>query len=178
MVTLPRSANYLEAPLFSVQRICFVCLVNIVRSPLAENLFIHLADQTGVAGSYEVDSAGTSAWHIGEPPDSRMRREAARHGLRYDGRSRQFQHRDLDRYDLILAMDKENHDDLSNMARTPEQGAKIHLLRDYDPRGGANLSVPDPYYAGRDAFEEVYVIIERSVRGLLQQLEAGRRGNK
>jgi len=71
-------------------RICFVCLGNIVRSPLAENLFLHLAEDAGVDHKYEVDSAGTSGYHIGESPDPRMRRVAARHGLEYDGRARKF----------------------------------------------------------------------------------------
>ena len=72
------------------KRICFVCLGNIVRSPLAEHMFLHLADKAGVAEKYEVDSAGTGDWHLGEQPDGRMRRVAAAHGLVYDGRSRQI----------------------------------------------------------------------------------------
>ena len=157
----------------SVQRLCFVCLGNIVRSPLAENMFIRLTEKSGSADRYEVDSAGTSAWHVGEPPDSRMRRVAARNGLKYDGRSRQFQYGDLEYYDLVLAMDLDNQKDLTSMVSTPEQASKIHLLREYDPNGGSNLSVPDPYYSGSHAFDEVYTIVERSVRGLLEHLEQG-----
>lgn len=163
----------MEVNLSSVQRLCFVCLGNIVRSPLAENMFIQLAEQAGTADRYEVDSAGTSAWHVGEPPDSRMRRAAARYGLKYDGRSRQFQYSDLEYYDLILAMDLDNQKNLTSLASTPEQAGKIHLLREYDPNGGSNLSVPDPYYSGSNAFDEVYTIVERSVRGLLENLEQG-----
>ena len=159
----------------SVKRICFVCLGNVVRSPLAENMFLHLAEQAGVADWYEVDSAGIGAWHIGEPPDARMRRVAARHGFNYNGRARQFQARDLDRFDLILAMDAENREDLLAQARTPEQRQKIRLLREFDPQGGPRAAVPDPYYGGIDGFEEVYRIVERSVRGLLEALEGERR---
>lgn len=157
----------------SVQRLCFVCLGNIVRSPLAENMFIQLAEQAGTADHYEVDSAGTSAWHVGESPDSRMRRVAARNGLKYGGRSRQFQYSDLEYYDLVLAMDLDNQKDLTSMVSTPEQASKIHMLREYEPNGGSNLSVPDPYYSGRHAFDEVYTIVERSVQGLLEYLEQG-----
>ncbi len=154
-------------------RICFVCLGNIVRSPLAENLFIHLARQANVDDRYEVDSAGTGAWHVGEPPDGRMRQVAARRGLHYDGKARQFSRRDFDRFDLIIAMDQENRRDLLRLVPTPEQQAKIHLLREFDPDSEVQASVPDPYYGGMDGFEEVYDIVERACRGLLKALENG-----
>lgn len=152
-------------------RICFVCLGNIVRSPLAKSLFVHLAHRAGVSHKYEVDSAGTSDWHIGEPPDLRMRRVAARYGLNYDGRARQFRREDFDRYDLIIVMDKDNREDLYLLNPTPEQKRKIHLLRRFDPQKGSDEDVPDPYYSGMGDFEQVYEIIERSVRGLLEALE-------
>ncbi len=157
-----------------VTRICFVCLGNIVRSPLAKNLFLHLAKQAGVSQKYEVDSAGTSDWHIGEPPDLRMRRVAARHGLNYDGRARQFKAEDFDRYDLIFVMDQDNRDDLYRLNPSPEQKRKIYFLRQFDPERGAEMDVPDPYYSGMVDFEQVYEIVERSLRGLLDTLE--RRG--
>lgn len=138
---------------------------------MAEGLFIQQATQAGLADRYFADSAGTADYHVGEPPDARMRRVAARRGLIYDHRARQFQRYDLDRYDLILAMDRENRDDLFVLAQRPEQRVKIHLLREYDPEGGLGTSVPDPYYGGLDGFEDVYNIIERSVRGLLRTLE-------
>lgn len=156
-----------------VMRICFVCLGNIVRSPLAENLFLHIAAEESDVQRYYVDSAGTGAWHIGESPDSRMRQVAARHGLIYDGKARQFRKKDFDRFDLILAMDTHNRSDLMRMAFTQEDRNKIRLLREFDLSGGENISVPDPYYGGIDGFEEVYQVIERSCRGLLKALEDG-----
>ncbi len=156
-----------------VNRLCFVCLGNIVRSPLAEKLFIHLANQASTAHKYQVDSAGTSAWHIGDPPDSRMRRVAARHGLVYIGRARQFQQRDFDRFDLILAMDQHNYAELARMAGSEGQRNKIHLLREFDSQAEPQAVVPDPYYGGIDGFENTYQVIERSCLGLLQALEAG-----
>ncbi|HIE58298.1 MAG TPA: low molecular weight phosphotyrosine protein phosphatase [Anaerolineales bacterium] len=154
------------------QRILFVCLGNIVRSPLAENMFRHLAEQAGLADRYEVDSAGTGGWHVGERPDRRMRQVAARHGFRYDGRARQFQRSDFDHFDLIIAMDAQNRADLRRLARSPEDEAKIHTLREFDPHGGPTAPVPDPYYGGIDGFEEVYTIVERSCRALLDALIA------
>ena len=154
-------------------RICFVCLGNIVRSPLAEHMFNRLTEIAGVAHKYEVDSAGTGAWHVGESPDSRMRRVAAKRGLNYDGRARQFQRGDLDRFDLVVAMDANNRSHLLSMARTKEQRAKIRLLREFDPQGNKNAAVPDPYYGGIDGFERTYDIVERATQRLLESLEAG-----
>ena len=154
-------------------RICFVCLGNIVRSPFAENMFKYLAEQAGVEHHYEVNSAGTGSWHVGETPDRRMRQVAARHGFRYDGRARQFLQKDLDDFDLIIAMDTQNRSSLQRLARTPEQEAKIHLMREFDPESSPDAAVPDPYYGGIDGFEEVYQIVKRSCQGLLDTLESG-----
>jgi len=154
-------------------KIVFVCLGNIVRSPLAENLFRHLAQQTGVADQYFIDSAAVGDWHIGDPPDTRMRRVAAQHGLVYDGRARQVTAQDMREFDLIVAMDRDNAAYLHRLARSSAEEAKIHLLREFDPQGGPLASVPDPYYGNLDSFEEVYQIIERSCKGLLAALQAG-----
>jgi protein-tyrosine phosphatase len=157
------------------RRLLFVCLGNIVRSPLAEHMFRHRARLVGLDGKYQVDSAGTSAWHIGESPDPRMRRVALAHGLAYNGRARQVRAEDFKRFDLILAMDQSNYQDLLRMARTPHERAKVRLLRDFEPEGeGAGLAVPDPYYGGPEGFEATYRIVERAVQGLLHALEGGR----
>ena len=152
-------------------RILFVCLGNIVRSPLAENMFRHLATQAGVGEHFLVDSAGIGAWHVGESPDSRMRAVAARRGLAYDGSARQFSPRDFDRFDLIIPMDQDNRSSLLLQARSQEGKEKIHLMREFDPRGGTNAEVPDPYYGGLSGFEEVYDILERACKGLLETLQ-------
>ena len=152
-------------------RILFVCLGNIVRSPLAESMFRHLAAEAGVADKYEVDSAGTGAYHVGERPDSRMRRVAVRRGFRYDGRARQFSRQDFDRFDLIIAMDMSNRNSLYGLARSQADRDKIHSMREYDPLGGPQDGVPDPYYGGMDGFERTYDIVERSCKGQLETLE-------
>ncbi|MEA2007603.1 MAG: low molecular weight protein-tyrosine-phosphatase [Chloroflexota bacterium] len=155
-------------------RICFVCLGNIVRSPLAENLFMSLAEEAGVAQKYQVDSAGTSAYHVGESPDPRMREVARGHGLTYDGHSRQFLRDDFQNFDLIIAMDAHNRRDLRRLAFSMEDGEKVSLMREFDPQGGPNAGVPDPYYGGAEGFESVYEIVERSCRGLLEHLVKGK----
>jgi protein-tyrosine phosphatase len=152
----------------------FVCMGNIIRSPLAEHLFRREAEQAGLNGKYEVASAGTGGWHEGESPDPRMRRTAARHGLIYDGAARQIRLSDFDTYDLIVAMDTDNRRELHARARGVERARKIRLLRDFDPEAGRNASVPDPYYDGDQGFEETYRIVEAGVRGFLKALEAGR----
>jgi protein-tyrosine phosphatase len=165
-----------EAILSPVIRICFVCLGNIVRSPLARTLFLYHAQQAGTGQKYEVDSAGTSDWHVSEPPDLRMRRVAARRGIPHDGRARQFRPVDFNRFDWIVVMDEDNYDDLRLLDPTDEQMQKVHFLREFDPQGGPRVEVPDPYYDGSDRFELVYEVIDRSVRGLLASLE-GQGGN-
>jgi protein-tyrosine phosphatase len=156
-----------------IERLLFVCHGNIIRSPLAEHLFLHLGAQAGLDGRYQADSAGTSSEELGNPPDSRMLRTAAAHGLDYSGRARRVMPADLDRFDLILAMDRYNQRDLLALARTPEQRAKIRLLREFEPQNRGELDVPDPWYDGQTEFEHVYAVIERSVRGLLEALQRG-----
>jgi len=154
-------------------RICFVCQGNIIRSPLAEHIFLQLADEKGVVDKYLVDSAGTIAYHTGERPDKRMRQVAAERGLVYSGRAKQFKRDDFTRFDLIIAMDKANRQSLQNWTVTTEQDNKIHLMREFDSQGGPNLDVPDPYYGGPDCFISTFEIVKRSCEGLMEELEGG-----
>jgi len=155
-------------------RICFVCLGNIIRSPLAEALFRHHAQRRGVAHKYEVDSAGTGPWHVGEPPDPRMRRVAARHGLHYDHRARQITPEDLERFDWFLVMDDDNYAHLMTWASLRGMAHKVRYLREFDPQSQGEREVPDPFYdEGLAGFEKVYQVIDRSVQGLLDALEDG-----
>jgi len=154
-------------------RILFVCLGNIIRSPLAEHMFAHLSEKAGVIDKYFVDSAGTSAYHIGEQPDSRMRRVAAQNGLQYDGRAKQFREDNYDRFDLIIPQDHDNLRNLRWLARGPEDEAKLFTMRTFDPLGSSNEGVPDPYYGGADGFQTTFEIVRRSCQGLLDALEKG-----
>jgi protein-tyrosine phosphatase len=154
-------------------KICFVCQGNIIRSPLAENLFRNLVQKSGLDSKYELDSAGTSAYHAGEPPDLRMRKVALGKGYEYSGRARQFKREDLDRFDLIIVMDRSNQRNLQDLVQAADQGQKIRLMREFDPINPVDLDVPDPYYGGPDGFEETFQIVERSCRGLFEELEGG-----
>lgn len=101
----------------------------------------------------------------------RMRSLSAQQGVPHDGRARQFRKSDFDYFDLILVMDEENYADLRLLEPTAQQFDKVHYLREFDPFGGPRLEVPDPYYGGSDSFEQVYEVIDRSVQGLIKQLE-------
>lgn len=155
-------------------RIIFVCLGNIIRSPLAARLFERAVQEAGVAEKYEIDSAGTADYHVGQEPDARMLRTAARRGFHYAHRARQFNASDLDTFDLIIPMDLENKADIERLSSRRTQRAKIHLLREFDPQANGATAVPDPWYGGPSGFDEAYDIIERSVYGLLDSLESGR----
>ena len=170
--------------------VLFVCLGNICRSPLAEGIFRHQAQIRGLADRFEVDSAGTGAWHSGEPPDSRSVAVAASHGVRLTGTARQVGMDDFGRFDLIVAMDGSNQRSLERLReggarwdsgrRRHGRGsgarphgdrnrARIVMMRDYGPSGG-DPDVPDPYYGGPGGFEQVYRILERACGALLDEL--------
>lgn len=156
-------------------KVLFVCLGNIIRSPLAARLFEREVEQRGLLDKYEADSAATSRYEVGNPPDPRMVRVAARRGLHYFHRARQIEPNDVDEFDLLIVMDLENKADIETLARKPGQRAKIHLMREFDPMANGAVAVPDPWYGGPSGFEDVYDIIERSVRNLLDALEEGKR---
>lgn len=148
--------------------VLFVCLGNICRSPLAEGVFLHLVRDEGLSERFEVDSAGTGSWHIGERPDPRSVAVAASHGVVLPGCARQVRPDDFDRFDVIVAMDREN---LRNLERMSPNGtrARLHLLREFDPEGGGD-EVPDPYFGGDHGFENVYRMVHRSCARLLEEL--------
>jgi protein-tyrosine phosphatase len=151
-------------------KVMFVCLGNICRSPLAEGVFRHLVREAGLEDRFEIASSGTGAWHVGQMPDRRMRQTAAGHGLSLDGQvASQFKQSDLETYDHIYAMDRENQRAVLSRAPRGTGPAKVALFRDYDPSPG-DRQVPDPYYGGAQGFEEVYRIVERTARALLDHL--------
>ncbi len=152
-------------------KIVFVCLGNICRSPTGEGVMQHIINETGFENYFEIDSAGTSAWHAGEPANSKSRSVAESHGVKLLSRARLFEKRDFDYYDLIIAMDHENRDNLMALAANDDHKEKVQLLREYDetPEDG---QVPDPYYGGLSGFENVFQIVDRSCKNLFEQLKA------
>ena len=145
-------------------RLLFVCLGNICRSPGAEGVMRAFAGREGLA--IEVDSAGTGAWHIGEPPDRRMQAAALARGYDLSGlRARQAVAADFTRFDLILAMDRDN---LAALERLRPAGNRtpVHLLLSYGAAGAGD--VPDPYYGG--GFGRVLEMIEEAISRLVDAL--------
>ncbi|OCP18028.1 MULTISPECIES: low molecular weight protein-tyrosine-phosphatase [unclassified Ensifer] len=150
-------------------RILFVCLGNICRSPLAEGVLRELAARRGLASVITVDSAGTGAWHIGDPPDLRSIEVARRHGIDISAlRGRKVGKPDFEAFDLILGMDGENVRTLRQLAPTGFEG-RIGLFLRY--ASGRDQDVPDPYYDGPEAFERLYQMLEAGCSSLLERLD-------
>lgn len=138
-----------------------VCLGNICRSPLAHGIMEHLAKEKGL--DWQVDSAGTGNWHVGEPPDRRSIRTARAHGIDISNQvCRLFKLSDFDTYDHIFVMDRNNLHDILSMARNKEDEKKVSLLL-------GDKIVPDPYYED-DQFEPVFNLIEEGCRGIIKRL--------
>jgi protein-tyrosine phosphatase len=154
-------------------RVLFVCTGNICRSPLAEAVFKRLVAARGLAAHYEVDSAGTHGWHCGELADPRTRRVGDLHATPVESVARELCADDCERFDVLVAMDRGHLRELQ--ARFPPAlHSRLVLMRDYDAPGSSK-DVPDPYYGSFKGFEEVYTILERCCRKLLDALEAARR---
>jgi protein-tyrosine phosphatase len=153
-------------------RVSFVCSGNICRSPMAGIVFAQLAADAGMAERFQVESAGTGDWHVGEPADERTIAALAARG--YDGsrhRARQF---DPDRFpelDLVVALDRSHERILRSWAPTMDDAAKVTLLLRYDDAWPQQTDVPDPYYADRHEFDRVLSTVERACRALFRQLE-------
>ena len=148
--------------------VLFVCMGNICRSPTAEGVFRHHVEKAGLSDRFLIDSAGTHAYHVGEPADRRARAAAERRGMSLEGiHARRVSAEDFERFDHIIAMDQDNLDRLREEA-SHEYATKLRLFLDY-----ANVSeseVPDPYYGGAAGFERVLDLVEEASRGLLETL--------
>ncbi len=149
-------------------RVLFVCLGNICRSPTADGIFRHMIDQRGLKDKFACDSAGTEAYHAGEPADRRSVREAARHGVDLSFCvSRKVADADFHEFDYIIAMDEMNYSDL--MERCPPAAThKISMMLDHGPSTGIR-AVPDPYY-NPDGFDLVFRLVHDACEGLLNKL--------
>lgn len=147
-------------------KLLFVCLGNICRSPSAENIMNHLIQQRGLADQIQCDSAGTSSYHIGSPPDRRMAAAAKQYGIELKGRARQFEADDLAAFDWILAMDQENYRDILALDPQGQHRSKVKLMCDFC-RNHPDREVPDPYYGGPEGFDYVVNLLLDACEGLL-----------
>jgi protein-tyrosine phosphatase len=155
-------------------RVVFVCLGNICRSPTAEGVFRHLVARAGLDDAFEIDSAGTSAHHVGETPDRRATAEAKSRGVVLAGASRQFIAADFEDFDYVVAMDASNARNMLGLAGSDEERDKLSLLRDWDADSPTGSEVPDPYYGGDDGFREVFDVVMAGSAGLLSHIRSKR----
>jgi protein-tyrosine phosphatase len=152
-------------------RILFVCMGNICRSPIAEGVFRKLVRERAPHLQVEIDSAGTHAYHVGEPPDRRAIAAAERRGIDLSGlRARTVDEADFGRFDLLVAMDQLNREVL--LDRSPDEyRERIRLMLEFAPSTDID-DVPDPYYGGPVGFEHVLDLVEEASKGLLDELLA------
>ncbi len=154
-------------------KVLFVCLGNICRSPTAEGVFAALINREGLYDVVQIDSAGTGAWHVGEPPDRRAQAAAKTRG--YDlstQRARQIKGTDFRDFDYVIAMDRQNEQELFKMAPNNAQD-RIHMFLSFAPEKGIT-DVPDPYYGGADSFDHVLDLVEAASQGLLRDIRIRR----
>ena len=154
-----------------VKKILFVCLGNICRSPAAEGIFNQKIKERDLENFFEVDSAGTGDWHVGNLPDRRMRATALSRGIELTSRSRQIEENDLYEFDQILVMDKDNLDAVKSLAkdRNNTVNSKINLILSYSKNSQLD-EVPDPYYGGQNGFNKVLDLLDDAMDGLIDSL--------
>jgi protein-tyrosine phosphatase len=150
-------------------KLLFVCLGNICRSPSAENIMNHLIEQAGLTDTIICDSAGTGGYHIGAPPDRRMTAAALRRGIKLKGQARQLQKSDFENFDLILAMDRENYQDILFLDPAGKYQDKVRLMCDFATHH-SEREVPDPYYGGSEGFDQVIDLLLDACEGLLEHV--------
>ena len=149
--------------------VLFVCMGNICRSPTAQGAFEHLVRSEGLAERILIDSAGTHAYHVGEPPDRRSQAAALDRGIDLSlQRARQVHTDDFSRFNYILAMDRSNLRDLLRQSSTAER-ERVHLFMEFATRWDMD-EVPDPYYGGSSGFSQVLDMVEDAAAGLLEHI--------
>lgn len=150
--------------------VLFVCLGNICRSPAAHAIFEDIVAKRNCADRFMVDSAGLYEGHAGDLPDKRMRTHASRRGYSLTHRSRPVRESDFEDFDVIVAMDNSNYDNLKRMAPTVEDEKKVVRMIDFCEHYPEYHSVPDPYYEGAEGFEIVLNLLEDGCEILADRL--------
>jgi protein-tyrosine phosphatase len=149
-------------------KLLFVCLGNICRSPLAEGIFRAKTEAAGL--EWEIDSAGTAGYHVGEAPHPLSQKTAKLHGIDISSQKcRQFKASDMDTYDRIYAMDLENFEEIKRISKEKWKPEKTDLLLN-SLFPGKNKSVPDPWYGEESGYHEVYHLIERACDKILEEV--------
>ncbi len=153
-------------------KLLFVCLGNICRSPSAENIMNYLVAEHNLSDRIICDSAGTSSYHIGSSPDRRMSAAASKKlGIQLRGKARQFEVSDFQDFDLILAMDRDNYQNILYLDSTGQYEDKVRLMCDFCSRYSLT-EVPDPYYGGVEGFNQVIDLLVDACGGLLEHIKA------
>lgn len=173
---MPDMTQAPKSPAGATVAVLFVCMGNICRSPTAEAVFRSKVEEAGLEGLAEVDSAGTHAYHVGDPPDARSVRAAARRGYDLsDLRARQLSTYDAERYDYVLAMDRANYDRIVRVFGSAEAGegqrASVRMFMEFAPGVGVE-EVPDPYTGGDEGFDAVLDLVEAAADGLLAEVRS------
>lgn len=152
-------------------RVLFVCLGNICRSPAAEGIFRTIVEEHGASDDFEIDSAGTGDYHIGELPDKRMRVHARRRGYDLTHRCRRIRPSDFEHFDVIIPMDSSNERNLRSMCPTLEDERKIVPMARFVDMASRYDHIPDPYYEGAEGFELVLDLLQNGCANLYEALK-------
>ena len=153
-----------------MKSILFVCLGNICRSPMAEEVFRQHVISLGKEDEWKIDSAGIGGWHSGDLPDYRMRKAASAHGYNLTMRARQVSREDFKKFDFIVAMDEENVHDLERVASNSELSKKILKMASFLSAHPNQKTIPDPYYGTDRDFHFVIELLEDAVKGLWERV--------
>lgn len=150
--------------------VLFICLGNICRSPAAEGIMKAKVEEKGLASQFYIDSAAIGPWHVGQLPDSRMRRCGAAHGYCFDSHARQFDKSDFAKFDYIVVMDNDNYRAITRMASSDEEREKVVCMASYLRQHRDYTTVPDPYYGDESDFEVVITLLEDALEGLIEEI--------
>ena len=153
-----------------LKKILVVCLGNICRSPMAEEVFRQYIKDCGEEDKWIIDSAGIGSWHVGQLPDRRMRNAAKEHGYNLTMRARQVCTEDFDEFDFIIAMDEGNVKDLRRITRCRDDANKIMRMADFLTDHPDQSTIPDPYYGSTEDFHKVIELLEDAVKGLYERV--------